>query len=353
LKVIAEKESEVFQFELPMGEDIWPPSFEEIRNSQIDIDIKLRDTKTGLLREISDLSSGEKTLLALTTLIYTHQSIGKMRRLYLDEIDASLHPTMIESMLYILKKLSSSTQIFLATHSPSTVALVDEDTLFFVEESRARKIEKTEALEGLTQGYITHEGIASVFRAISGNDKTFFVISEGDNYEYLQSMFEKVAISSQCHIHKYKRGRSGGKAVSQLKVLYDLFCDLVESLPKGQKFVFLLDCDQEAKVCGWQKKEKSPIKAFALKKISANPVETGIENVVPQCLIDELKSQHNQSDFSVEKKPSKVVKGKKLVSQKFTDELNSVKSRVDVETLKYTLSDLISLCKNESNPCPT
>jgi hypothetical protein len=229
------------------------------------------------------------------------------------------------------------------------VALISEPekSLFFVEDGKARKIGRTEALEGLTQGFLTTEGISSVFRSLRGIDKQIIVISEGNNYEYLELMFQKVGIAEQCHIHRYKEARKDSKGVTEFKVLHQLFCDLIDTLPNGKKFVFLVDCDQCNEIAGWDNKDNAHVIALALKQIKANPVKRGIENVVPEILLSELEDQYGKSIYTSHQDPSKGVKQKACVGRKFIDELKIPNSRIDIATLKYTLSDLIALCTNQ------
>jgi predicted ATPase len=98
----ADKERDIFQFSVETNIAQKPTSYKELQELQPINEVKLVNVRKGGLRELSELSSGEKTLLALSTLMYTHKYIQPMRALYLDEIDASLHPSMIESMLEIL-----------------------------------------------------------------------------------------------------------------------------------------------------------------------------------------------------------------------------------------------------------
>lgn len=347
LKRLADDETGVFQFVVQSNVPELPSTYEQLKQLPPSIEIKLRDMKRDELREFGELSSGEQTLLALATLIYTHKHIQPMRALYLDEIDASLHPTMIKSMLEILQEQSGDTRIYLATHSPSTVALAPEKSLFFVEEGKAREIDRTEALEGLTQGFLTTEGISSVFRSIRGIDKPFIVISEGKNYEYLEPMFQKVGIAEQCHIHRYKKARSNSKGATEFKVLHQLFCDLIDTLPNGKTFVFLVDCDQCNEIAAWVNKGHRHVKVLALKQIPSNPQERGIENVVPEELLVELEKKLNsegaKSIYKNPADPSKGINRKDLVAQKFVAELN----RIDITTLEHTLCDLIALCTDK------
>ena len=349
LERLADNEADVFQFSVRSTIPEIPPTYEKLKQLPVTSVISLQDAKTGAMRDMNELSSGEQALLALATLVYTHTYIQSLPALYLDEIDASLHPSMIQAMLEILHEQSGDTRIYLATHSPSTVALAPEKSLFFVSEGQAKKINRAEAIEGLTQGFFTTEGISSVFRSLRGINQKIIVISEGDNYQYLQAIFDKVGIANQFHIHPYKLKKSGGRGVSELKVLYKLFIELIDTLPNGKKFVFLLDCEQ-AKEADWVNKDSHPIvKSLTLKEIEVNPVRRGIENVVPDILLSELEDEHGVSMWGSQKDPNKGIKYKGYVKEKFLRELILPNSRIDIETLKHTLSDLIALVPDNNH----
>lgn len=108
--------------------------------------------------KISELSSGEKILIALAFALYNNDHVTQLPKiLLLDETDASLHPSMSKQYLHILKNVfvkKLGIKVIITTHSPSTVALADEQDIFVVEnsEQRIRKCSKDEALSVLTAG---------------------------------------------------------------------------------------------------------------------------------------------------------------------------------------------------------
>lgn len=123
--------------------------------------------------KISELSSGEKILIALAFALYNNEYATQLPKvLLLDETDASLHPSMLKQYLRILKKTfveKLGIKVIITTHSPSTVALADEQDIFVVESSkqRIRKCSKDEALSVLTEGVpslsINYENRKQVF----------------------------------------------------------------------------------------------------------------------------------------------------------------------------------------------
>ncbi|MEB6676810.1 AAA family ATPase [Acinetobacter haemolyticus] len=128
---------------------------------------------TGDSVQISELSSGEKILISLAFALYNKDYVNQIPKLILlDETDASLHPSMAKQYLNILKNVfvkDLGVKIIITTHSPSTVALADEQDIFVVEnsEQRIRKCSKDEALSVLTAGVpslsINYENRKQVF----------------------------------------------------------------------------------------------------------------------------------------------------------------------------------------------
>ena len=109
----------------------------------------------------SHLSSGEKILLALAACRYKPQSDNTFHKLLLlDEIDLSLHPSVIDILIDIVENVfvQNNTKVILVTHSPTTVALAPEESIFVMHKEGENRIEKTSkesALKTLADGFIS------------------------------------------------------------------------------------------------------------------------------------------------------------------------------------------------------
>ena len=88
--------------------------------------------------ELDSLSSGEKVLMALCLTSFNH-SLGRRRPrlLLLDELDAVLPPSMVAALVTTLRSLfvDHGTKVLMTSHSPMTVALLDDNDIFRVERS--------------------------------------------------------------------------------------------------------------------------------------------------------------------------------------------------------------------------
>lgn len=117
---------------------------------------------TGATIPPANLSSGEKSLLSVALWLYNSQHHNRFPRLLLlDEPDANLHPSMARHFLAVLKDVlveKHHVRVILTTHSPTTVALAPEASLFEMSrhEPRIRKpVSKQASIGLLTSGFVT------------------------------------------------------------------------------------------------------------------------------------------------------------------------------------------------------
>lgn len=148
---------------------------------------KLINTISDTEVEFDALSSGEKILMSL--LICRYQMDGDAgiadlpNVLLFDEIDATLHPSMTQKMLTIIKTYlvdKLKLIVIMTTHSPSTVALAPVSSLYVMDKSNAgslKKVTKNEALSVLLQGVPS-------LQATYENRRQIFVESRNDVFYY-------------------------------------------------------------------------------------------------------------------------------------------------------------------------
>ncbi|GIM51613.1 hypothetical protein CAPN004_06430 [Capnocytophaga cynodegmi] len=119
--------------------------------------LKLIDKDSKVEINFGDLSSGEKVIMSLALVIYNSKFDTIFPEILLmDEPDASLHPSMSKKLLDVIQQVfvnEKKVKVIMTTHSPSTVALAPEESIYVV--NRGGKIEKTSkdgALKILTSG---------------------------------------------------------------------------------------------------------------------------------------------------------------------------------------------------------
>lgn len=158
----------------------------------------LIDKINNTIVDVNEMSTGEKTILAMAAFFYNADIIAEIPDVFLfDEPDALLHPEFSKKLVYILNdyivgKLKK--KVIMTTHSPSTVAIVPDDCIFICEKKsfKARPATKDEALNNLTQNInslsILHE-----------NRKQVFVEDDSDAYifEFLENMDLLTTVDTQ------------------------------------------------------------------------------------------------------------------------------------------------------------
>lgn len=187
---------------------------------------KLVNSEKNIAVSYGDLSSGEKVLFMLALCMFKASTRSVFPRLLLlDEIDATLHPSMIKNLLAVIDDvlLNKGTKVVLATHSPTTVALVTEERIFVVNPGgpdRIAKATKNDAIQVLTEGYMTMEDTIKMLDQTT--KRKICVISEGDNVDYIKkavSIFAKEHVE-QIHVIDSIRDISDK---NQLKTIFNFF----------------------------------------------------------------------------------------------------------------------------------
>ncbi|MGL6528447.1 ATP-binding protein [Aeromonas hydrophila] len=120
--------------------------------------LRLVDRDTGTDISANDLSTGEKVLMSLALAIYnTQESSGKPDVLILDEPDAPLHPQYSRLLIETLRDVvvsKAGVQVVVTTHSPSTVAMCPDNSLFEIsrDTKKPEMVSISRGLEVLTDG---------------------------------------------------------------------------------------------------------------------------------------------------------------------------------------------------------
>lgn len=241
--------------------------------------LKLKHTsKDNLEIEFNSLSSGEKILMALVASIYKSSSDKHFPDiLLLDEVDASLHPSMMKNMLNVIENifLKQGVKVILVTHSPTTIALAPEESIFVMNRSGQDRIEKKskpDALSILTQGFATIEQGLKLFDQVARSNLT--IITEGRNTQ----LIEKALLLNGINDVEVLAGVEGVSGKNQLKTLFDF----LSRTDHSNKVIFVWDCDVNI-----QSQESSNTYSYIFPNNTENSVaKKGIENVFPSRLFD-------------------------------------------------------------------
>lgn len=160
------------EFEKTFGEAPWAFVNKIIKEANLDyhinspanshrdapFELKLVNNYNSVEIKFGDLSSGEKVLMSLALALYNSNfDIEFPKVLLMDEPDASLHPSMSKKFLDVIQQVfvkEKNVKVIITTHSPSTVALAPEESIFIVNKTgiRIEKTTKDKALKILTSG---------------------------------------------------------------------------------------------------------------------------------------------------------------------------------------------------------
>lgn len=195
-------------------------------SNDANISFQLIKTTVGKDIEFQHLSSGEKVIIGLIIKLFTsHYYSEKLEfpeLIVLDEPDAHLHPEMSKLLIDVLlgtfvQKLGI--KVIVVTHSPSTVALCPDNSIFQLENepiTTLHKIEKNDALKLLTDFIPT---LSIDYK----NHKQVFVESPTD-IKYYQTIFNKLNQERNYPFRLYFISNSYGKGSCEqvVKIVDDI-----------------------------------------------------------------------------------------------------------------------------------
>jgi len=147
-------------------------------------EVRLESHEGQILRP-RDLSSGEIRLMGLVLWLYSTKHHGRFPRLLLlDEPDAHLHPSMTRHFLDVIKEVlvdRYKVRVILSTHSPSTVALAPDGSVFEMLRTNPRTIvpskSKADSIGLLTAGLV-----------IVSPGSRFVVVEDEDDVEFYDAI---------------------------------------------------------------------------------------------------------------------------------------------------------------------
>lgn len=111
-----------YEYEIPYLKE--EPKLYAYENNQIN---KLK------VRNINDLSDGEKAILKLVVATYDKKEDDATKLLLLDEYDAALNPSLIKDFYLALQEyyLNKGIIVLITTHSPITISMAPKDSRFY------------------------------------------------------------------------------------------------------------------------------------------------------------------------------------------------------------------------------
>ena len=260
---------------------------------------------TGASYSLDDLSSGEKVLMTLVLSSF-NQLLGRRRPslLLLDELDAMLHPSMMAALVAVMKDLfvEKGTRVLMTSHSPVTVAMVNEDEIFRVTRQggvvRVIPTTRTDSVQDLSEGLAT---IDTGLRILASDQADITILTEGDNALHLKRWVE-LYFQDDVRVFEGISDRSGG---SQLLA----YGRLLSKANSNTHFLIVWDCDAADKFCNRLHRELTPtsqVTAFSFIHRENEIAPKGIENKYEEHLLKQfvipLRGADGSKRFRLEKK---------------------------------------------------
>jgi predicted ATPase len=179
--------------------------------------------------DFASLSSGERVLIGLAMCAYSAEQggikVNYPRVMLFDEIDAFLHPTMVQSLLDVVKNVLVEKQalhVIMTTHSPTTVALAEPNGVFKMSKGSPRlsPSNRSEAIASLTAGIpalvVNVENRRPVF-VEDTSDASLFTRLVASLQPHVAGPFELIFLSTSIRLPEGSVG-GGKKPVEDLVV---------------------------------------------------------------------------------------------------------------------------------------
>lgn len=171
--------------------------------------VKLIDNVTGIDNVTFDsLSSGEKTIMSLIFVLYHASNFGEFPEVVLfDEPDAHLHPSLTDLFINVIQQVlveKHNVKVILTTHSPSTVALAPEYSIYRMDRDLGYPIKETKnkALKSLTTGV--------PYLNINYEDRRQVFVESDYDVEYYEKIYLKLEpfLNSEISLNFISSGNS-------------------------------------------------------------------------------------------------------------------------------------------------
>ena len=236
-----------------------------------------RNRTTGASYSLSSLSSGEKILMALYLAAFNQRmGQGRPRLLLFDELDAVLHPSMISSLIRGLKSqfVDQGTQVIMATHSITTVSLLEDGEIYRLVRDGSRvdiqPAAKSEAVSELSEGLATIDTGLKVIA--SKRSAPIMILTEGHNALHLKK-WASLFFPSQVDVFEGLPTKTGKDQL----LTYGQFLAKVTA---NSHFLIVWDCDAKSKATQLASElpEAANVTAFAFDQRENTIAPKGIEN---------------------------------------------------------------------------
>ena len=219
-----------------------------------------------------------------------NQAMGRRqpKLMLLDEVDALLHPSMISTLTAALKNYFAGrgTRVIMATHSVTTVALLDEGEIFRVARSAGQinisPVTQADAVAELSEGIAT---VDTGLKIATGGTAPITILTEGNNAIHLKKWASLFFPNQQIRILDFLLHKTGE---SQLLAYGQLF----SRMTTNSHLLIVWDCDAEKTARNLSEKltNELNVTAFSFRKRENRITNKGIENAYAAKLLEQFAS---------------------------------------------------------------
>ncbi len=256
---------------------------------------EMTNRTTGARYDLNSLSSGEKILMALC-LVSFNQYLGRRRPklLLLDELDAVLHPSMVTALVSTLKELfvERGTRVLMTSHSPMTVAALDDSEIFRVARTGSRvevvPATRAEAISELSEGIAT---VDMGLRIAAFDEARVTIITEGHNAKHLKRWAQLTFPEEVRVFEGLEQHTSDGQLLA--------YGRLLGKMKPNTHFVVVWDCDAADKAEDLRRElpDGAPVTPFAFARRQENTIaQKGIENAYDEKILQPFSITKSDSD---------------------------------------------------------
>ncbi len=316
------------------------PKFAFGSGGEYAINIKCKDIYDSNI-SMQDLSTGEQLLLAVTLFLYrgmADRGLAKLPKLLLlDEIDSPLHPAFTKPLLSLLLDTivnEFKVKVLMVTHSPTTVALAPEGSVFEMRRNPRQfvNVSRAQAVESLTSGFVTVLPSSRVVIVESKIDAETFSM-------YFRCVSARGSVGSRISLtflSASMRDSSGGGGVEEVKKWVPKLSEAFQELG----FFGLIDRDAgNSERDGIKVIKRHSIENYLFDPltIAAFLINNGVFDLFGSCSMCN-RNYHRISDISISEAQSLV---DDVCAFLMKDELDQGERRVEVRYLRSDLKILV------------
>ena len=287
----ASDDPELFNFEFSDPEE---DTLSYADHNQYLFEAQFTNRTSGDSYSVRDLSSGEKILLCLCLLAF-NRDMGRHQPglLLFDELDALLHPSMISALIAGLKDqfVDNGTRVIMATHSVTTVSLLEEGEIFRLtrlgSKIKVLPVARAKAVAELSEGIATIETGLRI--AASGSALPITILTEGNNALHLKK-WARLFFPRELELFEKLPNRTGKNELSS-------YGRLLARMEATTHFLIVWDCDaeKEAEKLREELLESENVTAFSFKQKQNSIASKGIENNYDEHILKQFTTTSTRS----------------------------------------------------------